>query len=338
MDAIRTIVRRDGPLRFDAFVDLSLYGDGGFYVRENGGVAGRRGDFITSPEVGPLFGAVVARHLDAEWRRLGEPGEFAVVDVGAGPATLLRSVISAAPECLPAMRPIAVEISDRQRRAHPESIESMASLPDVPFTGVVIANELLDNLCFRLAVYDGGWREAFVDIDPDGRLCEVLSAPIEPLPDSLPPTASIGSRAPIVDAASAFVGDVLDRLVAGSLIVVDYGVGRTAELALRPWRSWLRTFRGHEPGSHYLAEPGLQDITTEVPFDQLPEPDALRTQSQYLQLHGIDDLVEEGKRVWAERAARPDLVAMTMRSRISEAEALLEPGGLGGFLVAEWRR
>ena len=51
----------------------------------------------------------------------------------------------------------------------------------------------------------------------------------------------------------------------------------------------------------------------------------------------FDELVEEGRRVWSEQAARPGLDAMRMRSRISEAEALLDPDGLGSFLVAEWR-
>ena len=75
-----------------------------------------------------------------------------------------------------------------------------------------------------------------------------------------------------------------------------------------------------------------------MPFDQLPEPASLRSQAQFLQLHGIDELVEEGKRVWAEQAARPGLAAIKMRSRVSEAEALLDPHGLGGFLAAEWHR
>jgi hypothetical protein len=56
-----------------------------------------------------------------------------------------------------------------------------------------------------------------------------------------------------------------------------------------------------------------------------------------LQLRGIDDLVEEGKRTWVEQASRPGLEAMKMRSRISESEALLDLDGLGSFLVAEWR-
>ena len=106
---------------------------------------------------------------------------------------------------------------------------------------------------------------------------------------------------------------------------------------MRPWRQWLRTYRSNERGGHYLDDPGGQDITIDVPFDQLPEPDAVRSQSQFLQRWGIDDLVAEGVRVWTEQAARPGLEAMRMRSRVSESEALLDPSGLGSFLTAEWR-
>jgi SAM-dependent MidA family methyltransferase len=123
----------------------------------------------------------------------------------------------------------------------------------------------------------------------------------------------------------------------GSVLVVDYGSPITAMLAGRPYRDWLRTYRGNERGDHYLTAPGTQDITTDVPVDQLPEPDVVRSQAQFLQRWGIDDLVAEGKRIWEEQAARPGLEAMKMRSRVSEAEALLDPGGLGGFLVVEWR-
>ena len=69
----------------------------------------------------------------------------------------------------------------------------------------------------------------------------------------------------------------------------------------------------------------------------LPEPDAVRSQAQWLQLHGISELVDEGRTYWSEHADHPDLTAMRMRSRISEAEALLDPAGLGGFTVLEWR-
>ena len=62
----------------------------------------------------------------------------------------------------------------------------------------------------------------------------------------------------------------------------------------------------------------------------------MTTQAEWLRRWGIDDLVAEGKRVWRERASTPDVAAVRMRSRIGEAEALLEPSGLGGFSVLEW--
>ena len=86
MDDLRRVVadrcRRLGSIPFDELVELALYHPQlGFYA--SGGQAGRRGDFVTSVEVGPLFGAVVAAALDAEWRRQGEPDPFVVVEAGA---------------------------------------------------------------------------------------------------------------------------------------------------------------------------------------------------------------------------------------------------------------
>lgn len=320
-------------LRFDEFLHEALYGADGFYTRT--GRAGRRGDFITSPEVGPLFGAVLARWIEAEFARLGRPDGFTVVEVGAGPGTLARSLLSAAPQWRG--RYVAVEVSEHQRTSHPDGVRSVATLPTESFVGVVMANELLDNLPFRLAVFDGEWREAVVVMAGDGTCSETtVAAPAEW--SWLPTSVQHGARVPMQEAAATWVRSAVGVLAAGSVLALDYCTPRTAMLAMSPWRDWLRTYRGHERGDHYLREVGLQDITTQVCIDQLPEPDAVRTQAQFLQRWGIDELVEEGRQAWTAQAAAPSLESLRMRSRVREAESLLDPAGLGGFTVLEWRR
>lgn len=317
-------------------MELALYGNGGFYSGQ--GSAGRRGDFITSAEVGPLFGTVIARALDAWWEELGEPAGFTVVEAGAGPGTLARSILAAAPRCLASGRYVAVEVSDVQRERHPDGVESRPTLPDAPFTGVILANELLDNLPFDLAVFDGRWREAWVAASGD-RFVEVLR-PLPEHPAYLPETAPHGARAPLQRKAQEWLREALGLLERGRILLFDYCTATTAGAATSPWREWLRTYSNHERGGHYLVDPGSQDITVQVMLDQLDavaEPETIRSQAQFLQLWGIDEFVEEGRKAWEAAAARPDLAAMKMRSRISEAAALLDPSGLGGFSAWTYR-
>jgi len=322
------------PLRFDEYMHEALYGASGFYTV--GGQAGRRGDFLTSPEVGPLFGAVVARWIDAEFQRQGRPDGFTVIEVGAGPGTLARTVLLAAPHW--AGRYVAVEVSEAQRTRHPDGVRSLPELPEGQRPGVVVANELLDNVPFRLAVFDGAWREAHVAVGADGTVSEVLRRAPEEWATFMPRTAPHGARLPVHEAGARWLSAARAALASGgTLLCFDYCTARTAALALEPWRTWLRTYRGHERGDHYLRQPGAQDITTQVCLDQLPEPEVVRTQAQFLQRWGIADLVEEGRAAWEAAAARPTLDALRMRSRVREAESLLDPAGLGGFLAVEWR-
>ena len=111
---LRQRIVAEGPQPFSAVMELGLYDpEVGFYA--TGGRAGRRGDFLTSPEVGPLFGAVVARALDAWWDDAGRPTPWTVVDAGAGPGALARSLLAAAPRCLAALQVVLVERSPAQR-------------------------------------------------------------------------------------------------------------------------------------------------------------------------------------------------------------------------------
>ena len=325
-DKLVARIAETGPIRFGEYVDAALYDPTfGFFTR--GGGAGRRGDFLTSPEVGPLFGAVIARALDTWWLELGRPDPFTFVDCGAGNGTLARAIVDAAPRCLDALDFELVERSPRLRSLHPHGPRhhSCATLPDERIHGVVFANELLDNLAFDLRQRSGDdWIDVVVDVDSGGELCDR-------------PAGERG-RAAHHYAAMDWLRRALEVVQRGRVVVVDYAI-TTEQMGERDWREWVRTYREHARGSDPLSEPGTQDITVDVAFDQLAairEPTLDRPQHEFLRSHGIDELVAEGQRVWAERAHLGDLAALKGRSRLRERDALVDPSGLGAFRVVEW--
>ncbi len=126
----------------------------------------------------------------------------------------------------------------------------------------------------------------------------------------------------------------------GFLVVVDYAATAAALVTLRQ-EDWLRTFRAHQHGGPPLADPGEQDITCTVPEEHLvahAERAGFRlvehtAQAVWLAALGIDQLADDARGAWRERAAVGDLDAMAARSRVSEAAALTDPSGLGAHRV-----
>ncbi len=352
--ALAERITSHGPIGFDEFVEHALYAPGlGFYSA--GGGAGRRRDFLTSPEVGPLFGAVVARALDHWWDHLGRPPTFTVVEAGAGPGTLARSVLAAQPECRDALQLVLVERAEAQWGTHPPGVISRTELPAPGTFGmgpvVVLANELLDNLPFGLLeLGEQGWNEVLVDLGVarpgvGPRFVEVLR-PLEPRRDAwchgrAGRAVGPAARIPVQAEAAAWLDQALALALAGptgGVVVVDY-TATSPGLARRPWTEWVRTYAAHGRGGAPLDAPGTVDVTVEVAVDQLStveRPDRQRSQTEWLQAHGIEDLVAEGAARWRAAGIGGGLVAVAGRSRVHEAEALLDPNGLGGFEVLEW--
>lgn len=335
---ITELIGTNGPITFDRFVDLALYDEAAGFYGTGGRAGGRQGDFVTSVEVGPLFGAVVADWLDSTWRSVGCPERFVVAEAGAGVGTLYRAIRRALPDCLEALDFTLVERSASQRAAHGElagTVRSMAEIPDGPLH-VILANELLDNLGFGIAerIVDG-WVEVLIDIE-DGHLVYAVGdrpgAGLAHLSE-LAPDARVGDRVPIAGQAADWVRRAVDR--ADRVLAFDY-TAYTSELAERGMAGWLRTYSAHARGVDPLAVPGSCDITHDVPVDQLPAPSLVHRQADWLRANGIDERVEAARRVWAERAHIGDLRAVIARSAIGEAAALTDPEGLGAFSVLEW--
>lgn len=359
-DRLAELLAQRGDVGFDEVMELALYDpDDGFYTSGVGAAGRRGGDFLTSPEVGPLFGAVVARAIGATWEALGRPAGFTVVEAAAGRGALAAAVRAAQPEWWDAATWVLVERSPSLRATQREVLgldpgttgrfRQAAGLSGVvaamagptSLTGVVLANELLDNLPVRLVQrHDGAWHELRVVASATGpRVARGAGVPdaVARRLGELAPEAPDAAIVPLAAAARRWVAAAAGLLDRGEIVVVDYG-DDTASLASRPSGEWLRTYRGHDRAGDPLRELGAKDITCEVPLDQLdlPSPPQRVGQAAWLRSHGIEDLVDDGRRVWRERAHLGDLTALRARSRVREAEALLDLDGLGAFWVLQW--
>ncbi len=371
-DEIVERIGREGPIAFDTYVELALYGEGGFFTRARG--AGRAGrDFVTSPEVGPLFGALVARALDGWWVDAGSPDPFLVIEAGAGRGRLAADVLAAAPACAGALRYVLVERSPALRAGQRDLVTvepfedalgptvrddedapmpvtgmgpiatALDDLPAVPLDGVVVANELLDNLPFRVVERrDDVWCEVRVGLDGDELVETVVPATSELAAeaDVVVTDPPDGTRVPVPTALVEWLRACAAALRRGRLVVVDY-TATSAALVERGSGGWLRTYRDHGRGAPALAAPGDQDITADVPSEFLVHAAARAglhlerdlSQAEWLTELGVESVVADARRDWDARAHVGDLEAVRHRSRVSEGAALVDPAGLGAHRV-----
>ena len=189
----------------------------------------------------------------------------------------------------------------------------------------MIANELLDNLPTRLLERTHEtWKEVGVDDDLTEVLLPTTLAPAIG-DDVVPGSRSCGRRPPHAGFGRARRGATGGRV---RLHDDDGGHGPASVDRL------VAHLPGHDRGRDPLVDLGSQDITCEVAIDQLAavhEPVSVRDQRAFLTEHGIDELVQDGRAAWERGAAEGGLEAIRGRSRVREAEALTDIGGLGAF-------
>jgi SAM-dependent MidA family methyltransferase len=318
LDRIRREIDDQGPITFARFMELALYAPGGFY--EHPPVGADR-HFVTNPHVHPVFGELLARAVRDLWEALGMPRPFRMTEVGAGDGTLARSLL-ANTGVIP-VRYTAVERS-------PGALEALAELEDVRATDrltapadLVLANELLDNLPFRLVRGD---REVRIGREGD-RLVEVL-APTER--ELAPRTGDPDERVDPVGAL-AFIDDLARVLDRGYALVIDYG-------GLGGSGGPVHGYRDQALVEDVLTSPGTADITAGVDFDLIAEravADGLVafptvTQRDALVALGIGDwLRHELGRQRVRLESGEGREAVSTWSGRNEATLLVDPSGLG---------
>lgn len=327
---------------FERFMELALYDPEGFFGG-NTLRSDKAGDFLTSPEVSAMFGEALARYVATELERIGEP--FEVVEVAAGSGSLLRPLLQVLD-----VDARAVEISPAARESLCSALPGVEVSEELPeaIRGVVIANELVDNLPMAIAQRVGGdWRERWVGLD-DARLALVDTQPRQEVAEWLDRHAGEvddGGWVEVQLEAAQWLRDVLNRLQEGSAVIIDYG--ETAENLLPRRRDGtLRTYRAHHLGPHPLDDPGKTDITADVNFTALAAAAEqsgvsveLLRQDDFLAGLGLRERLSELRRSELDAArAGDEMERLRLRTLRTEAETLMHPRGLGDFRVLVCRK
>jgi len=336
-------------MTFRRFMDLALYHPTDGYYATSRIRVGRGGDYVTSPEVSPLFGYAVGRQLSEFWRCLGMPEAFTVLEFGAGTGKLARDILhwlgEREPQLLRALHYRLVERSAMQRRWLAESMAASAceatvevvddpdALPRECGAGCVLANELLDSFPVHRVVARGeALRELYVTVEKQA-LVEMEGEPsTEALSDHFGRLGLFpgdGCVAEVNLGAPAWISRAAGSLQSGYLLLFDYG-HQAAEL-YAAWRrsGTLLCYHRHEAGDDPYRLIGHQDITSHVDFTTLTRVAnhaglpllGLTPQSRFLLNLGIDH----------PRGSAPPAGtgAAEYFARRRAVEALIDPAGLG---------
>ena len=323
-EAVVAAIRDHGPISFAEYMDLALYGPGGYY--EHPPVGDDR-DFVTAPHIHRVFAELLAVAIREIWTGLGSPETLQLTELGAGDGTLARALLGA-----PAMPPVtyrAVERSPGAREAL-SAVDGVTVEPGVPEgQHVVVANELLDNLPFRrLRLTSDGLREVRVAIG-DGRLREELEPWDGPHPTQLP----VGEETVIPDGALMLTDELCRKLTRGYALMIDYG-------AVGSPGGTTHGYRGHRMVTDPLDAPGEVDITAGVDFDLIARrarEGGLTSFESVTQLDALialgyeDRMSEQLDRQRELLAAEEGAEAVRVWSDRSRASILVDPAGMGRF-------
>ena len=264
-----TIARAGGWLPFDRFMAQALYAPGlGYYAnatRKFGRMPGSGSDFVTAPEMSPLFGATLAVAVgDA----LDATGCDEVWEFGAGTGALAQQLLQALGDRV--RRYTIVDLSGSLRERQRETLAAFGArmqwadaLPEA-FAGVVVGNEVLDAMPVKLlARLQGQWHERGVVLH-EGRLA------FGDRPTDLRPPVEIGGThdylTEIHRQAQAFVRTLADRLQRGATFFLDYGFPEAEYYHPQRHMGTLMCHKAHRADTDPLAEVGLKDITAHVDF------------------------------------------------------------------------
>ncbi len=340
-DSIRHAITEHGPITFAEFMEVALYGPGGYYT--SGSPISADGDYFTSPSAHPLFGALIAVQLHEMWQLLGSPEPFTVIEEGAGhgglAADITEYVAVIDKQFATALRYVALDIAPPAQQHYPVSLitESPTGI-----TGCLLSNELLDAMpVHRFEVSNGELHEIFISHDGE-KLVEILQPPSTPIIEerlrpylAYLPDGYRGEMNAGLDTWASRQAGTLDR---GWALTIDYGFERPVLYRSDRTSGSLRTYYQHTLGQDPLKHTGDQDITAHVDFTAVEEAMDIAgfricgftTQAEFLVQLGIESALDQLRAAPSPRPAK--------RANELGARSLVDPEGMGGFRVAAYSR
>jgi SAM-dependent MidA family methyltransferase len=310
------ICEAGGAVPFSRYMELALYAPGLGYYSAGARKFGAAGDFITAPELSPLFSRCLARQC-AEV--LGAMQAGSILELGAGSGVMAADILLElrALHKLPAeylILEVSAELRERQRQTLASKATALASrvrwLDELPasFSGVILGNEVLDALPVeRFLKRTGGFDEYCVQIEGEGFAWSLrpagtqLAATLAAFETTLPQPLASGYVSELNLGAMPLVSSLAASLEQGALLLMDYGYPRAAYY--HPERSMGTLMCHYRQRAHDdpFLYPGLQDITAHVDFTMVAEAGTssgldlagYTTQAHFLMALGVAGLAGE---------------------------------------------
>ncbi|MGO1541822.1 MAG: class I SAM-dependent methyltransferase [Luteimonas sp.] len=337
-----------GAIPFWRFMELALYAPGLGYYSAGATKFGRAGDFVTAPELGPLFAECVAEAVAPVLGQVGADAQL--LEIGGGSGRFAADAIAhlAALDALPARYAIlepSADLRGRQRellreRLAPAQFERVHWLdgpPQEPWNGVLFANEVIDALPTpRFAVQGGEVFEEHVAFDAERGFLRVerpadamLTAAVRHVEGQLDAPFADGYRSELLPQLPYWIQAVIGGMRSGAMLFVDYGFARGEYYLPQRSEGTLRAFHRHQVSGDVFANPGLQDLTASVDFTALAEAGTgagfdftgYCSQAAFLIGNGLDRRLAAHEQHAGDEAGR-----YALRQQVKQ---LTVPGGMG---------
>lgn len=270
-----------GPIPFSRYMELALYAPGlGYYCAGNTKF-GKEGDFVTAPEISPLFSCCLANQCQQVLKEL--QGGI-ILELGAGSGQMACDLLIAleAQACLPEhywILDLSPDLKNRQENLFKEKIphlldriQWLSTLPEDPFQGIILANEVMDAMPVHRFKQEATLKEYYVGCDQDN-LTWILKDADNPLLIEAVKALELaeGYISEINLAITPWLSALSQSLKKGLLLVIDYGYTEQEYYHPQRIKGTLTCFYRHRAHDNPLILPGIQDITAHVNFTALGE-------------------------------------------------------------------